>query len=83
MTLEEAINQLQDAKDGYREYLSDEAIDVAIKSMEQEPCEDAVSRKNIMKRLNNAKMFFDYEGADIVDIQRKKRSDRCYGDSSR
>ena len=37
MTREEAINQLQDAKDGYQEYLSAEIIDMAIKALEQEP----------------------------------------------
>lgn len=37
MTREEAINQLQDAKDGYQEYLSAETIDMAIKALEQEP----------------------------------------------
>lgn len=35
MTREEAINQLQDAKDGYKEYLSDEALDMAIESLEK------------------------------------------------
>ena len=30
-----AINRLQDAKDGYKEYLTDEAIDIAIKALEQ------------------------------------------------
>lgn len=34
MTNEEAINQLQDAKDGYKEYLTDEALDMAIKALE-------------------------------------------------
>lgn len=43
MTKEEAINQLQDAKDGYQEYLSAETIDMAIKALEQEPCEDTIT----------------------------------------
>ena len=37
MIKEEAINQLQDAKDGYQEYLSAEACNMAIKALEQEP----------------------------------------------
>lgn len=37
MTREEAITQLQDAKEGYKEYLTDEAIDMAIQALEQEP----------------------------------------------
>lgn len=34
MTREEAIKQLQDAKDGYKEYLTDEAVEMAIKALE-------------------------------------------------
>jgi len=40
MTKEErkdAINRLQDAKDGYKEYLTDEVLDAAMKALEQEP----------------------------------------------
>ena len=33
MTREEAMKQLQDAKDGYKEYLTDEALDMAIKAL--------------------------------------------------
>lgn len=36
MTREEAIDQLQDAKIGYKEYLTDEALNMAIKALEQE-----------------------------------------------
>lgn len=35
MTREEAINRLQDAKDGYKEYLTDEAIDMAMQALSQ------------------------------------------------
>ena len=35
MTREEAIHQLEDAKDGYQEFLSDEALDMAIQALEQ------------------------------------------------
>ena len=34
MTKGEAINRLQDAKDGYKEYLTDEALDMAIEALE-------------------------------------------------
>ena len=37
MTKEEAINQLQDAKNGYKEYLTNEVLDMAIEALEQEP----------------------------------------------
>ena len=36
MTNEEAINRLQDAKDGYKEYLTDEALEMAIQALEKE-----------------------------------------------
>lgn len=42
MTKEEAINQLQDAKDGYKEYLTDEALDMAIDALEQYPIVDKI-----------------------------------------
>ena len=45
MTKEEAINQLQDAKDGYQEYLSAEAIDMAIKALEQESMLEKIREK--------------------------------------
>ena len=35
MTNAAAINKLQDAKDGYKEYLSDEELDMAIQAIEQ------------------------------------------------
>jgi len=34
MTKEEVINQLQDAKDGYEEFLTDEALDMAIQAIQ-------------------------------------------------
>ena len=71
MTREEAINQLQDAKDGYKEYLSNEALDMAIKALEQEPCDDAISRKELLKiyedrfsELQKLKHLKDNKGAE-------------------
>lgn len=37
MTREEAINQLLDAIAGYKEFLTDEALNMAIKALEKEP----------------------------------------------
>ena len=39
----DAINRLQDAKDGYKEYLTDEALDMAIKALSQEPILDKLT----------------------------------------
>ena len=47
MTREEAINQLVDAKDGYKEYITDETLDMAIQALEQESILDKI-RSEIM-----------------------------------
>ena len=52
MTKEEAVNQLQDAKEGYKEYLTDEALDMAIKALDQQPC-DAVSREELLAHVED------------------------------
>ena len=35
ITINETIEQLQDAKDGYKEYLTNETLDVAIEAIER------------------------------------------------
>lgn len=67
MTKEEAINQLQDAKDGYKEYLTDEALDTAIKALEQQPCEDCISRAEVLKILEKE----EFKGDAIYEIEKK------------
>lgn len=69
MTREEAINKwvMPAIKNTWNEKKCGEIIE----ALEQQPCEDAISRKSIMERLNNAKMFFEYEGADTFDKGRK------------
>ena len=49
---ENAIRILQDAKDGYKEYLTDEVLDVAIEGLKQEPCEYAINRESVLKIYN-------------------------------
>lgn len=53
MTREEAIEQLQDAKIGYKEYLSDDALDIAIKALKQEHCDDTINRKAVYEQINS------------------------------
>ena len=69
MTREEAINKwvMPAIKNTWNENKCGEIIE----ALKQEPSEDAISRKSIMERLNNAKMFFEYEGADTFDKGRK------------
>lgn len=59
MIREEAINRLQDAKDGYKEYLTDDAIDLAIKALEQEPkiSHWIVNKEKTFARCSNCKFL--------------------------
>ena len=56
MTREEAINQLKINKDDGT-IIDDEALDMAIEALKQEPCEDAISREEVLKcfTINNTK----------------------------
>jgi hypothetical protein len=65
MTSEEAIKELRDASDSEVRYGDKdnhydkvmkrvEAFDMAIKALEQEPCEDAISREELLKKCVHA-----------------------------
>jgi len=56
MTREEAIKRLKEARNTIQPFrYVDEAIDYAIKALEQEPCDDAVSRqKELIESLQTA-----------------------------
>lgn len=99
MTLDEAknkeqyaIKRLQDAKDGYEEYLTDEAIDIAIKAIEQTtwiPCSERLPNHD--EYIKNNGLFNVTDGnrsySEWFDIYDKKgfgepticgfRIDRC------
>lgn len=51
MTREEAIKQFVDAKIGCKKFISNEALEMAIKALEQEPCDDAISRQAVCRLL--------------------------------
>ena len=60
MTVNEAINYLEDAKIEFKipkaavtARKTNEALEMAIKALEQEPCEDAVSRASVFEILGN------------------------------
>lgn len=67
MTREEAIKMLEYIKhtgNGESEYKNDAqaiAIDMAIKALEPEPCEDAVSRNAIIQKLNTMDRYVSEE----------------------
>ena len=74
MTREEAINQLQDAKDGYKEYLSGEAISIAIEALEQEPILDKIYA-DIQKLRGCSCRYSDGIIDDVEDIIDKYKAE--------
>lgn len=61
MTREEAINQLTDAKAGYEDYLTDEAIDMAIEALSVEPCDCISFPKGTLKKRGKGYVVYDVE----------------------
>lgn len=69
MTREEAIRELKQFSGTTRLRLSAnfwEALNRAIKLLEQEPCEDAISRKALIERINNAEENFKVDNMDSI-----------------
>lgn len=71
MTKEEAILRLKRQADGYYPKLT-EALNIAIKALEKEPCEDAVSRQAVLDCAYAYGNGFEPEGycVDVEDIQK-------------
>ena len=72
MTTEEAIARIREHKIIHKMnepraiYIS-EALDLAIKALEQEPCEDCISRQEAIKAIQDE--YYDHAvGINIVDI---------------
>ena len=53
MTREQAIRELNTFKIGAKSELGETALDMAIKALEQEPCEDAISMEDAIKVLQD------------------------------
>ena len=51
MTKEEALKYLKDFKDSYWDGMPEEALDMAIQTLSQEPCDDAISRPAVLDGL--------------------------------
>ena len=74
MNKAKAIHELEDAKDGYTEYLSNDAIDMAIEALKAEPCEDAVSRQaviDLLKEMRKDGNMVPWEGKNVFARIRK------------
>lgn len=82
MTLEEAIKNLKKLK-SFHNGSYGTAIDMAIKALEQEPCEDAISREALRQKLQEKnKDFFvnaygSYEDMTFKDKARVDEIDNC------
>ena len=72
MTREDVIKRIKRILEECKEYNEDDeiavcyvtsddadALDVAIKALEQEPCDDAVNRRAVLNTLNNADSVLD------------------------
>ena len=73
MTKEEAkeiLEEVKDLDDSMYQYISayEEALDMAIKALSQEPCEDAVSRQTVIDALK--------EGTNVCDLITRTREMR-------
>ena len=68
MTRKKAIKQIQNIIQLLQKYMHDdekEALNMAIKELEKEPCEDAISREDAREAFN--KWFFDSKDLRTVD----------------
>lgn len=60
MTREEAIAELNTFKIGAKSELGENALDMAIKALQQEPCEDEVSRQAVLNAIEKAQYSRDF-----------------------
>ncbi len=54
MTREEATAELNTFKVGAKSELGENALDMAIEALEQEPCEDCISRKAVLEYIEGS-----------------------------
>ena len=69
MTREEAINLLSQMRKDGDGFLSDntiEAYDMAIKALEQEPCEDAIGRSDMLDAIGHGTTYTSEELQKII-----------------
>lgn len=68
MTKEEAIHFAKCLKHNYTINFADMEVfcDMVIKALEQEPCEDAISRKALIERINKAEDDFKTDNMEII-----------------
>ena len=50
---EKAIQELEDGRDGYSDYISSETFGLAIEALKRESSTDAISREEALKALND------------------------------
>lgn len=74
MTRGEAIKELIAFKDKTWDGMSEEVIDVAIKALKQQPCDDAVSRQAVEEIINDIRDCISVEGYCAILERLKKLS---------
>ena len=68
MNREQAITELNTFKIGAKSELGETALDMAIKALEQEPCEDCISRAEALKH-SHIEYDDDGEGHKVVYVE--------------
>jgi len=74
MTREEALEWFKDRKKMNLDDKCQQAEDMAIKSLEQESCEDAISRKSIKQKLQEHHDFFVNAYGGFSNLPRNDKS---------
>ena len=69
MTKEEVIDRLKEARVRHKEFLSVEALDMAIKALKQKPCGDAISRDDAIRIAEQGQVQgFEWEIRKLVTL---------------
>jgi len=77
MTREQARNLLRNSKpkgNNAHSLMLNEALDIAIEALEQEPCEDCISRQAVLDKLNRLIEVERLQGTDEMGYGRERVS---------
>lgn len=73
MTKEEAI---ADIRDNIKPVVGGKSLDMAIEALEQEPCEDAISRTELLSKIDAERKYllnFKMDGAEHIIVHHARR----------
>lgn len=69
---EEAIKTLENMKKGLYPWYHDEVLDMAIHALQQEPCEDAISREAAIDYLITNMSWYSEEGYETSEEEKRE-----------